>query len=115
MNVYDIRFFSKFRLKYAREFDAELVLKSEKLKPLFKYLIETRQRYNDPNPNLKVEGVDRQYEIDYDKVMSLLPNQAEFRSDQGKEIPPMRFKFVSQFVERSRIALGGSVEKMKDI
>ena len=111
MNVYDIRFFSKFRIKYAAEFDAELVLKSEKLKPLFKYLIETRRKYNEPDPNLKVEGVDRQYEIDYDKALSLLPNQAEYRSDSGKETGSMRFKFVSQLVKSSRIALGGSVEK----
>ena len=46
VNMYDIGYFSQFRIKYQKEFDDKLIQTSHKLEPLFKYLIETRRSYS---------------------------------------------------------------------
>ena len=65
--MYDISYFSKFRVRHAKDFDDQLIQSSQKLKPLFKYLIETRRRYKDQSL------AEKDYTVDYDHIMSLLP------------------------------------------
>ena len=72
--VYQLNQWCNFRTEHAKEFDDSLIASSEKLKPLFKYVIQTRRKYKKPN----AAGLGNQkYEVDHDHMMSLLQGEKE--------------------------------------
>ena len=78
VNMYDIGYFSQFRIKHQKEFDDKLIQTSHKLEPLFKYIIETRRGY------AKISKEQLDYSVDYDKIMSLIPKEEYKQSNKYK-------------------------------